>query len=75
MALDFWFIPLLAIIAAVIGLITTFILTKVINSKDPGNKAMQDISKAIQEGAMAFLKREYRILLIFGVVVAVVLGI
>jgi len=39
-----------------------------------GNARMGEIAQAIQEGAMAFLKREYRILVIFVAAVAVLLG-
>src|SRR3990167_266829 len=37
-----------------------------------GNQKMQDIAKAIQEGAMAFLKTEYSILILF---IAIVFGL
>ena len=43
--------------------------------QDAGTEKMQDIAKAIQEGAMAFLAREYRVLAIFVAVVAVLLAI
>ncbi len=41
---------------------------------DQGNEAMQAIAKAIQEGATAFLSREYRIIAIFVVIVATVIS-
>jgi K(+)-stimulated pyrophosphate-energized sodium pump len=41
--------------------------------QDPGNDKMQEISKAIQEGAMAFLKAEWRVLIIFAIGVFVAL--
>jgi K(+)-stimulated pyrophosphate-energized sodium pump len=43
-------------------------------SYDPGNEAMQAIAKAIQEGSTAFLSREYRVIAIFVVVVAVIIA-
>ena len=41
---------------------------------DPGTKTMVDISDAIHEGAMAFLKKEYRAIFIFVAVLAVVIA-
>jgi len=42
--------------------------------KDQGSPKMKEISKAIQNGAKAFLKREYKFLSIFVIVLAVVLA-
>ncbi|MFC1461000.1 sodium/proton-translocating pyrophosphatase, partial [Verrucomicrobiota bacterium] len=44
-----------------------------VNRQDPGTEKMQEIGAAIREGAMAFLYREYKVLAIFVVVIAVVL--
>jgi len=44
-----------------------------VNKQDPGTEKMQEIGQAIRDGAMAFLGREYRILAIFVVAVAVLL--
>jgi K(+)-stimulated pyrophosphate-energized sodium pump len=49
--------------------------TNWINKQDQGTERMVLIGKSIAEGAMAFLKAEYRILGIFVVVVAILLGI
>jgi len=45
-----------------------------VKGKDPGNETMRTIAGHIQEGAMAFLGREYRVLAIFVVIVAVLLA-
>ncbi|MEA2448208.1 MAG: K(+)-stimulated pyrophosphate-energized sodium pump, partial [Thermoleophilaceae bacterium] len=44
-------------------------------SKSPGNERMQEISKAVQEGARAYLTRQYTIIGGVAVVLAVVLAI
>lgn len=41
-----------------------------IAKQDPGNDRMKEIGKAVREGAMAFLKREYKVLAIFVIAVA-----
>ena len=64
-----------AIVASLIAIVFGLILAKGIHKKESGNEKMQEIAKAIQEGAKAFLKREYLYLLIFVVIVAIVLGI
>jgi len=61
-------------IAGIIGIIFAIFLWSKIAKIDPGNKRMQEIATAIQEGAMAFMSREYRSLAIFAVVLFVVLG-
>ena len=50
-----------------------FIKASWVNKQDAGDEKMQRISKSIQEGAMAFLKAEYRILAIFVVIASVAL--
>ncbi|MBL7033703.1 MAG: sodium/proton-translocating pyrophosphatase, partial [Candidatus Delongbacteria bacterium] len=43
--------------------------------QDPGTERMIEIGRAIREGAMAFLSREYRVLAIFVIIVAALLAI
>ena len=50
------------IVLSVIGLVFMFIKARWVRKQDPGNEKMQTISKNINEGALAFLNAEYRIL-------------
>ena len=63
----------LAVAAGVLALIFAFVLTSRINKQDAGTERMKEISGSIAEGARAFLFAEYKILVIFAVVLFVVL--
>ena len=63
------------LITGVLALIFAAWKTNWINKQDQGTERMILIGKSIAEGAMAFLKAEYKILGIFVVVVALLLGI
>jgi K(+)-stimulated pyrophosphate-energized sodium pump len=58
-----------------IGLLYTFIKFKWVSKQDAGNERMKEISTYIAEGAMAFLKAEWKILGYFVVIVALLLGV
>ncbi len=64
-----WLAPL----AAIVGLGVAAFLGTWVLKQDPGNDKMQEISLATQEGAMAFLKAEWRVLYVFCAVVFVVI--
>ncbi len=64
-----WLIPG----AGVLALLFAFSKARWVNKQDPGNEKMVEIGRAVREGAMAFLAREYRVLGIFVAVVAVLL--
>ena len=66
-----WF----AIVAGVIGLIAAAITAIGVLRKDQGSEEVREIGNLIKEGANAFLKREYMILAVFVVVVAVIIGV
>ena len=65
----------LPIILATIGLIYMTIKKSWVLKQDAGNGKMKEISDHIYEGALAFLKAEYRLLAIFVVVVSILLFI
>ena len=61
----------------VFGLLALFFIIKRsawVNKQDAGNERMTRIAGFIEDGAMAFLKAEYRVLSIFVVLVAILLG-
>lgn len=59
----------------VIALVFAFILASKINKVDAGTDRMKEIAGYIHEGSMAFLTREYKVLVIFIAVLFVVLAI
>ncbi len=68
----FNFIPLLC---AIVGLVIAFVLASWVGKQSTGNDRMREISGYIHEGAMAFLKREYKTMAIVIVVLALLVGI
>jgi len=65
-----WMAP----ICAAIGIATAIYLGKWVLAQDPGREKMNSISLKIQQGAKAFLLSEYKLLIIFMVVVAIVMA-
>ena len=63
------------IAAAVIGLLYMLVKRSWVLKQDAGDGKMKEIADHIYEGALAFLKAEYRLLAIFVVVVSVLLFI
>jgi K(+)-stimulated pyrophosphate-energized sodium pump len=61
--------------AGVLALLYAFFTSQWINKQDAGTDTMKSIAGYIREGAMAFLAREYKILAMFVVAVAVLLGV
>ena len=68
-------IQIIAVIASIISLAFAALLTSMVLKKDGGNDQIRFIGDAIQKGAMAFLSREYRLLAVFVVVMAIVIGV
>lgn len=67
----FYAVPLMG----VIGLLYTFVKYKWVAKQDAGDEKMQSISNHIADGAMAFLKAEWKILGYFVLVVSLLLGV
>ncbi|HEY2349085.1 MAG TPA: sodium-translocating pyrophosphatase, partial [Puia sp.] len=65
-----YLVPLMGIV----GLLYTYIKFKWVSRQEQGTDLMKQISRYIAEGAMAFLKAEWKILGYFVVIVALLLG-
>ncbi|MET0634937.1 MAG: sodium-translocating pyrophosphatase [Chitinophagaceae bacterium] len=62
-------------VMGVIGLIYTLIKFQWVSKQDAGTDRMKEISNYIAEGAMAFLKAEWKVLGYFVVIVAILLAV
>lgn len=65
----------LPLFCSIISLIVLIFIAKDILKKDPGNKKMREIASHIEEGAMAFIKKEYKYLSIFVVCIFILISI
>ena len=65
---------ILVIIIAVLALIFAFVKAKFVKRADAGTPKMKELSEIIQKGAMAFLSKEYKILVYFVIIIFLVLG-
>ena len=64
-----------ALIASLLALGYGVVTISGLMKRSPGNEEMQRIAQAIQEGASAYLKRQYMAIGIVGIVLCVLLGI
>ena len=62
-------------VSGIIALLYTFLKSSWVKKQDTGTEKMATISAHIQRGAMAFLKAEYKVLSIFVICVAILLGV
>ena len=55
-----WFVLIGSAFTALLALAVGFLLMRGVLADDEGTPKMKEIAKAIQEGAMAYLKRQFR---------------
>ncbi len=64
-----------ALAASAVGIVYGLLLIRQILKKATGNEKMQEIAKAIQQGAKAYLNRQYKTIAIIGIIVLILLWI
>lgn len=67
----FWIVPVASIIALLFAAIFFFDMKKA----DEGTDRMKEIAGYVREGAMAYLKQQYKVVAIFFVIIAIVFGV
>ena len=68
-------IVLFAVAGGAAAIVFALVLIALVLRMPPGNARMQEIAAAIQEGASAYLNRQYTVIAIIGVVIAIVIGV
>jgi K(+)-stimulated pyrophosphate-energized sodium pump len=67
-------ITTLALVAGVAAIVLAMVFARQVNAAPQGNDRMKELSAAIREGAMAFLRAEYTWVAVFVVVLAALIG-
>ncbi|NMA67937.1 MAG: sodium-translocating pyrophosphatase, partial [Desulfitobacterium sp.] len=71
--MDYSLMPVWATLTGVFGLLVAFFFARSVLKESPGNARMRELSQYIQEGAMAFLNRQYKTLIPFVIIIFFIL--
>ena len=58
-----------------VAVVFAIVLAALVLRQPPGNERMRELAAAIQEGASAYLNRQYTVIAVIGVVIAIVIGL
>jgi len=65
----------IAIVLGLLAIVYGFVTSRQVLSSPAGSEKMQEIAAAIQEGAQAYLKRQYSTIAVVGVIVAIIIAL
>jgi K(+)-stimulated pyrophosphate-energized sodium pump len=68
-----WYLLIFCVVVSFIALIAGWFMMRSVLAKDPGTEKMGEIGEAIQEGAMAYIKRQFKTILLMVVPLAAVI--
>lgn len=71
--MDLGYLVYLAPVSGLVSLLFAALLARKVLAEDKGTKEMQDIAAAIQEGAMAYLNRQYKTIAIVAVLLTILI--
>ncbi len=74
MSISNW-MPIAVVVASALGLVAAGLFARRVLKSDPGSERMQEISRAVQEGARAFIRREYMYVAIFIVLMIILISV
>ncbi len=64
-----------AIFIGLLAILVALVFYQLVMREDEGNERMQEVSKLIEDGAQSFLRVQYRIIAVFTIVMAVLIGV
>src|SRR6478736_5739413 len=67
-----WFWLIFAAVVSIVALVVGWMMMRGVLSKDAGTDEMNEIAAAVQEGAMAYIKRQFRTILVIVVPLAII---